>query len=57
MKGASVSYWIFEKKQVRSELCQRCGNPENYSGTILTGDYLCERCSKALVRRNFYLSL
>ena len=57
VKGASVSYWIFEKKQVRSELCQRCGNPENYSGTILTGDYLCERCSKALVRRNFYLSL
>ena len=57
VKGASVSFWIFEKKQVRSELCQRCGNPEKYSGTILTGDYLCERCSKALVRRNFYLGL
>ena len=53
---ASVSYWIFEKKQVRSPLCARCGNPEDYESTILKSDYLCKRCADALVRRNCYLN-
>lgn len=55
--GASVSYWIFDKKPVRSQLCARCGSPEKFSTTILTSHYVCRRCSEALVRRNCYLSL
>lgn len=55
--GASVSFWIFDKKPVRSELCARCGSPEKFSSTILVSHYVCKRCSDALVRRNFYLGL
>ena len=55
--GASVSYWIFEKKPVRSDLCARCGSPEKFSSTILASHYVCRRCSEAMVRRNCYLGL
>ena len=57
IKDGSASFWVYEKKPVRSALCARCGDPENYSNTILTRDYLCKRCTEALVRRNFYLGL
>lgn len=53
----NVRWWVFEKKQVRSLLCTRCGTPENYPDGILKTDYLCQRCATALTRRNLYLSL
>ena len=53
----NVRWWVFEKKQVRSPLCTRCGTPESYPEGILKTDYLCQRCAKALTRRNLYLSL
>lgn len=53
----STSYWIYDKKPVRSHLCQRCGTPDTYSDTILTCAYLCKRCNTALVRRNCYLGM
>ena len=55
--SASVSYWIFEKKQVRSPMCSRCGNPEEYANSILQSDYHCKRCAAALLRRNCYLDV
>ena len=57
MKGASVSYWIFEKKQTTSPLCTRCGDPSQAGETVYSGDYLCQRCEEALLRRNFFLAL
>ena len=53
----STSYWIYEKKQTTSPLCTRCGDPENAGQTVYSGDYLCQRCQQALLRRNFFLSL
>lgn len=53
----NVGWWIFEKKQVRSPLCTRCGDPSAYQGGILQADYLCQRCTTALSRRDLYLSL
>lgn len=53
----STSYWIYEKKQTTSPLCTRCGDPENAGQTVYSGDYLCQRCEQALLRRNFFLSL
>lgn len=53
----STSYWIYEKKQTRSPLCTRCGDPSQAGETVLTGDYLCQRCEQALARRNFFLGL
>ena len=53
----NVRWWVFEKKQVRTPLCTRCGTPENYPEGILKTDYLCQKCATALTRRNLYLSL
>lgn len=49
------SYWIFEKKNVTISICQRCGDPSERTEHLLTGDYLCEKCTPALTRRNTYL--
>ena len=53
----NVSWWVFEKKQVRSPLCTRCGDPNACENSILNTDYLCQKCRTALCRRNLYLSL
>ena len=53
----STSYWIFEKKQTTSPLCTRCGDPSQAGETVYSGDYLCQRCEEALLRRNFFLAL
>ncbi len=48
------SYWIFEKKVVTIPACSRCG--EEGSSPVLTGDYICEKCAPALIRRNTFLT-
>ena len=53
----STSYWIYEKKQTASPLCTRCGDPSQAGETVYSGDYLCQRCEEALLRRNFFLAL
>ena len=53
----SAFTWIFEKKQTTSPLCTRCGDPSQAGETVYSGDYLCQRCEEALLRRNFFLSL
>ena len=53
----STSYWIYEKKQTTSPLCTRCGDPSQAGETVFSGDYLCQRCEEALLRRNFFLAL
>lgn len=55
--AASASFWIFEKKPVKSKLCARCGNGETFPYNILNTDYQCKRCADALLRRNCYLGI
>lgn len=50
---ASDGYWVFDKKVTRIGACSRCGDPDTWQ--LVTG-YLCEKCEKALIRRNAYLT-
>ena len=52
--GAGSAFWIFEDKVTRIPMCSRCGNGESH---FLTEDYLCEKCTPALLRRNTWLSV
>lgn len=54
LSTAGQGYWIYEKKVTSTEACFRCGNPEALEAPLVT-DYLCEKCSEALCRRNAYL--
>ncbi len=45
-----MGYWVFDNKITRIPACSRCG-----SGEGLAQDYVCEKCSPALLRRNNYL--
>ncbi len=47
-----MGYWIYEPKVVTVPACSRCGDG---SSPILQEDYLCEKCSPALLRRNTWL--
>lgn len=49
-------YWIFEYKVTRIGACSRCGQPEGAGKSLLQSDYLCEKCTPALLRRNTYLN-
>lgn len=49
------SYWIFEYKNVNTTICQRCGTPSVRTQHLLAGDYTCEKCEEASLRRNAYL--
>ena len=49
------SYWIFEYKNVNTTICQRCGDPSSRTQHLLAGDYTCEKCEEACLRRNAYL--
>ncbi len=49
-----MSYWIFEDKVVTIPACSRCG--QEGSSLVLTDDYICEKCSPALIRRNTFLT-
>ena len=42
---------------VRTEIvCARCGEPEKIAPQMLTQDYTCHKCAKALLRRQTYLN-
>lgn len=55
--GAGDGFWIFEDKITRIPACSRCGTPEEMLEELLNSDYICEKCTPALLRRNAYLSL
>ena len=54
---ASTNYYIMQPKITSIPACCRCGNGEAAPCPLLTRDYLCEKCTAALARRNNFLSL
>lgn len=46
-------FWIYEDKITRISACSRCG--EGTANGVLEEDYLCEKCTPALLRRSAYL--
>ncbi len=48
------AFWIFENKVTAIPACSRCGAPEGVVEQLLTEDYICEKCSPALLRRGSY---
>lgn len=48
-------YWIFDYKITRIPACSRCGTPEGVTESLLEQDYLCEKCTPAILRRTTYL--
>lgn len=50
------SYWIFEYKNVNTTICHRCGDPSSRTQKLLAGEYTCEKCEKAQMRRSIYLT-
>ena len=50
------AFWIFEKKVTNIPACSRCGAPEGVVEQLLTEDYICEKCSPAMLRRETYLN-
>ena len=46
-------FWIYEDKITRVSACSRCG--EGTANGVLEEDYLCEKCTPALLRRSAYL--
>ena len=49
-------FWIFEDKITRIPACSRCGTEEGRHASRLEGEYICEKCTPALLRRNTYLN-
>ncbi len=49
-------FWVFEKKITRLPNCARCGGSADTTGTLLQQEYLCEKCTPALLRRNTFLA-
>ena len=49
-------FWIYEDKVTYIPACSRCGNQDGITASPLEEDYICEKCSPALLRRNTYLS-
>lgn len=54
--SAGSGYWIFEYKITNIPVCARCGEPEKIAPQMLTQDYTCHKCVKALLRRQTYLN-
>lgn len=50
------AFWIFEEKVTAIPACSRCGDPEGVVESLLEEAYTCEKCEKALLRRNTYLA-
>ena len=48
-------FWIYEDKITYIPACSRCGTDEDITQTLLTREYLCEKCQPALLRRDTYL--
>ena len=53
--NANMVYYIMQRKITSYPECCRCGSGEG--SMILTEDYLCERCTQALLRREGFLSM
>lgn len=53
----SQYYWIYEKKVTTIPTCTRCGDgAEGAPAVMFREDYCCEKCQKALTRRNDFLT-
>ena len=46
-------YWVMSKKVTSLPNCHRCG--DGSQSIVQSGDYQCEKCEKALLRRNVWL--
>ncbi len=53
--NANIAYYIMKNKVTVSPDCCRCGSGEG--SKVLTGSYLCERCTQALLRRESFLTM
>ena len=56
---AGMAYWIYDYKRVSIPACWRCGDEttEGLVPGLMEGDYTCEKCVKAQLRRNNFLTL
>lgn len=53
---AAVSFWIFYPKQTTHNQCVRCADAELAPDVMFNTEYLCGKCSAALLRRDTYLN-
>lgn len=53
--AANSIFYVFQKKITSYPECCRCGS--GVESKILTDDYLCEKCTQALLRREGFLSM
>lgn len=55
---SAVSFWIYYPKQASHAQCVRCadGEAESAPDVLFNSDYLCGKCSNALLRRDTYLN-
>lgn len=51
-----AGYWIYEDKVTYIPACSRCGTSQGITESLLLSDYICEKCTPALLRRNTYLA-
>ena len=51
-----AGYWIFEDKVVTIPACQRCGDPDGLTNSLVLQPYTCHKCDTALLRRNTFLN-
>lgn len=59
IQNASNCGYIMQKKITRIPACARCGGDfeETAPQKLLTEDYLCQKCTAAMLRRSIFLSL
>lgn len=57
--SGGTNFWIMQKKIVTIPACTRCGGDYDDHGpeALLNADYLCEKCTTALTRRNAFRNL
>ena len=57
--SGSATFYIMQKKITRIPACSRCGVEceEQAPQLLLTEDYICEKCTPALVRRSTFQTL
>ena len=53
---AGMCYWIYDYKITAIPACSRCGDHEVSDTSILSEDYICEKCAPAILRRESYLT-
>ncbi|MGM9604994.1 MAG: C39 family peptidase [Faecousia sp.] len=55
--SGSATFYIMQNKITRIPACSRCGDGQSAPEKLLNEDYLCEKCTAALSRRNTFLTL